>query len=240
MNSILNNIVAIILARGGSKGIPKKNVKKFCGKPLIGWSILQAKKTNEISSIWVSTDDNKIAKIARTYNVNVIKRPRNISRDTSSSEEGWKHAIIEIEQLTNHKIDFVVGIQPTSPIRESKDIKKGIKKIIRTKSDSLFAASPIKDFLIWESCKNSKLKAVNFNPKFKRRRQELKKQVIENGSFYIFNPKILEKHNNVLSGKITFQIMEFWKTFEIDEAGDIEFCELIMKNYLPNMNHIFK
>ena len=107
MNSILNNIVAIILARGGSKGIPKKNVKKFCGKPLIGWSILQAKKTNEISSIWVSTDDNKIAKIARTYNVNVIKRPRNISRDTSSSEEGWKHAIKEIINMVNNQLVLI-------------------------------------------------------------------------------------------------------------------------------------
>tara|TARA_Y100000590_G_scaffold467955_1_gene648745 strand:- start:861 stop:1583 length:723 start_codon:yes stop_codon:yes gene_type:complete len=240
MNSLLKNIVAIILARGGSKGIPKKNIKKFCGKPLIGWSILQAKNIDQISSIWVSTDDNQIAKIARSYSVNVIKRPKNISKDTSSSEQGWKHAIKEIEQLTNDKIDLVVGIQPTSPIRESVDIKKGIQKIIRKKADSLFAASPIKDFLIWESSKNSILKPVNFNPKLKRHRQELKKQIIENGSFYIFKPKILQKYKNVLSGKVTYQIMEFWKTFEIDEKNDIEFCELIMKKYLPNVIRNFK
>lgn len=240
MIPLMRNIVGIILARGGSKGIPKKNIKKFCGKPLIEWSILQAKEVKEISSVWVSTDNDQIAKIAKSCNVKIIKRPRNISLDNSSSEQGWKHAIKEIEKETGNKIDFVVGIQPTSPIREPEDIKKGIQKIIRTKSDSLFAASPIKDFLIWENSKNSILKPLNFNPKLKRRRQELEKQVIENGSFYIFKPKILEKFKNVLSGSITYQIMNFWKTFEIDEVEDIEFCELIMKNYLFDLIKKFK
>tara|TARA_B110000014_G_C20091160_1_gene571276 strand:+ start:12 stop:713 length:702 start_codon:yes stop_codon:yes gene_type:complete len=225
-----NNLV-IILARGGSKGIPGKNLKKFCGKPLIAWTIEQAKKARNVSSIWLSSDDEKILNVGRKYGTNIIKRPKSLCRDFSTAEDGYSHAINEI-QKKNKKIDLVIGLQATSPIRESSDIENAIKKFHRLKLDSMISASPIGDFFIWEKNKKQGWKSVNYDYKNRPRRQEFPEQYEENGSFYMFRPEILKKYSNRLGGKIGIAEMEYWKHFEIDEPNDIYLCEVIMKNFL--------
>ena len=119
----MKSIVAIIPARGGSKGIPGKNIKEICGKPLIAWSIIQAQESNIIESVWVSSDSDEILSVAERYGARKIKRPENISTDDATSESAWIHAIEQIEKI-NRKIDLVLGLQATSPIRSPKDIKK--------------------------------------------------------------------------------------------------------------------
>jgi len=223
------NIVAIILARGGSKGIPKKNIINFCGKPLINWSIDQAKNSKYISSVWVSSDNNEILEIVKKQKVEIIKRPKKISTDTSSSEIGWIHAINEIEK--NQKIDLVVGLQTTSPIRESKDLDNAIKKFNKNKADTMFSCTRLDDFFIWEK-KKLKYSSLNYDYKNRKRRQDVKKQFLENGSFYIFKPEIIKKIKNRLGGKIEIIEQEFWKSFEIDSIENLKFSEIIMKNYL--------
>ena len=229
----MNNIVAVILARGGSKAIPKKNLVNFCGKPLLAWSIEQAKKVKEISSIWVSSDNNDILNLAKKYNVNPIHRPKYLSKDSSNSVSGWLHALKQIEK--KNKVDLLVSLQPTSPVRESVDISKAIKKFKKVNCDSMFSASILGDFLIWKKNKNDKFQSVNFNHKKRLRRQISQKQFIENGSFYIIKPDILKKYHSPLAGKISISIMQFWKSFEIDDYDDIEFSEIIMKHYLLNI-----
>ena len=226
----MKNTVAIILARGGSKGIPKKNIIDFCGKPLLAWSIIQAINVKEISKVWVSSDNDEFLKIARKYGAGTIKRPKHIATSTSSPVLGWLHAIQHIEKIGKN-VDGVVALQPTSPVRESLDISKGIKKFYRSKYDSIFSASEIGDFFIWQKI-NGRYKSVNYNYHHRPRRQEFPKQYVENGSFYIFKPQIIKKIKNQLGGKIGITTMEFWKIFEIDSVEDKIFCELIMKNYL--------
>ena len=97
----MKNTVAIILARGGSKGIPKKNIIDFCGKPLLAWSIIQAINVKEISKVWVSSDNDEFLKIARKYGAGTIKRPKHIATSTSSPVLGWLHAIQHIEKIGN-------------------------------------------------------------------------------------------------------------------------------------------
>ncbi len=223
------NIVAIILARGGSKGIPKKNIINFCGKPLINWSINQAKNSKYISSVWVSSDSNEILEIVKKQKVGIIKRPKKISADKSSSEIGWIHAINEIEK--KQQIDLVVGLQTTSPIRETKDLDEAIKKFKKNNADSMFSCSKLDDFFIWEKRK-SNYSSLNYNYKNRKRRQDVKKQYLENGSFYIFKPEIIKKMKNRLGGKIEIIEQEFWKSFEIDSIKSLKFCEILMKNYL--------
>jgi len=226
----MKNVVCIILARGGSKTIPKKNLINFCGKPLIIWSIEQAKNACNVSSIWVSSDDDKILKLAKKNGANIIKRPRLLSTSKSNSVTGWIHAVNHIEK--NKKlIDAVIALQATSPVRESKDIEKGIKIFFEKKLDSLFSAAIIGDFFIWER-KNSKYRSINYNYKKRPRRQEFPDQYVENGSFYMFTPNLIKKNKNPIGGKIGISLMEFWKSFEIDDKDDIEFCSTIMKHYL--------
>lgn len=227
----MKNIVAIILARGGSKTIPKKNIKNFCGKPLVAWSILQAKKAHGISSVWVSSDSKEILHISEKYNASIILRPKKFSTSTSTSVSGWIHAINEIEK-TGRKIDVVIGLQATSPVRESSDIEKGIRKFNKSNYDSMFSAGIIGDFYIWGRKSNGKYHSINYNFQKRPRRQEFSDQYVENGSFYIFKPYFIKKFKNQLSGKIGITLMEFWKSFEIDNNKDLEFCEIIMKHYL--------
>mgnify|MGYP004003320299 CR=1 FL=1 len=220
----------VILARGGSKGIPNKNIKKFCGKPLLVWSLIVAKNIKNGSDVWVSSDNKKILKIAEKFGVKIIKRPKKLASDKATSVSGYKHAINEI-QKNGVKVDAIIALQPTSPIRTSNDIDIAIKKFKNKNYDSIFSASEFSDSFLWEENKNKKIIGINHNYKIRKRRQEINKKYLENGSFYIFKPKLLNK-DTIFGGKIGFSLMPFWKSFEIDEIDDWKFCSIIMKEYL--------
>jgi|TARA_B100000953_G_scaffold272712_1_gene244356 N-acylneuraminate cytidylyltransferase len=224
------NNVAIILARGGSKTIPKKNIKNFCGKPLIAWSIEQAKNTKNIKNVWVSSDDKKILSISKKFGAKTILRPKSLSKNTSTSVSGWIHAINEIEKMDD-KIDTVIALQPTSPIREVSDLENSIQKFTRNNFDSMFSASKIGDFYIWRK-KGKSYSSINYDFHNRPRRQDFEEQYVENGSFYIFKPNTIRKFQNQLGGKIGISLMDFWKSFEIDDSEDLKFLKILMNNYL--------
>ena len=121
---LTTNIVAIIPARGGSKGILNKNIIDFCGKPLIAWTIEQCLYSKYISDVWVTSDSQEILNIAEKYGAKTIKRPDSISGDLASSEAAWMHAIEIIQR--DSKIDLVFAPQVTSPLREIQDIDNAI------------------------------------------------------------------------------------------------------------------
>lgn len=218
------HIITIIPARGGSKSIPKKNIINFMGKPLLAWSIEDAKGSSFVDEVYVSTDDKDIAKVSELYGAQVIWRPEEIAGDFSPSEEALAHAMREIEKKDSKKIDYVVFLQATSPLREVEDVDNAIRKIIAEDADSLFSAAGIGDFFIWKK-KGDALESLNYDYKNRKRRQDFGEQFLENGSLYIFKPEILFGHNNRLGGKIVISEMEFWKSFEIDEIDDLEFCQ---------------
>lgn len=220
------NIVAIIPARGGSKSIPMKNIMDFCGKPLIAWSIEQAGGSKYIHDVYVSTDDEEIARVSRQYGAKIILRPQELATDTSSSEEAMVHAISELEK--NGAIDIVVFLQATSPLREAGDLDKAIEDFFAKKADSLFSATILEDFCIWGK-EGDSLTSITFDYKNRGRRQERKPCYLENGSIYIFKPEIIKHYNNRLGGNITFYAMPLWKSYEIDNIEDLETCEYYMQ-----------
>lgn len=222
------NIITIIPARGGSKGIPGKNIIDFCGKPLLAWSVLQAKGSKYVNEVYVSTDSAEIARVAIEYGAKVIDRPAEISGDTATSESALLHTVDKIEADGN-KVDYVVFLQATSPIRETKDIDNAIETIIKEKADSLFSAVDIGDFYIWKK-DGDKLESINYDYKNRKRRQDYGGQYGENGSIYMFTPEVLRRYSNRFGEKIAISLMEEWKTSEIDDPEDIDFCALIFKN----------
>lgn len=228
---MLENAVAIIPARGGSKGIPHKNIADFCGKPLLAWSIEQAKAAKGISSVWVSSDDDAILRVALDYGARTIRRPQSISGDTATSESAWLHAIEEIEK-SGEPIDCVVAMQATSPLREVLDLERGMMDFESQGCDSLFSCAVLEDFYIWNRLPDGRLASLNYDYLNRKRRQDVQEQYVENGSFYLFKPKILKTLNNRLGGKIGTSKMEFWKSFEIDSIESLEICEVLMKHYL--------
>ena len=221
------NIVCIIPARGNSKEIIDKNIINFCGKPLIAWSIEQALASNHITNVYVSSDSDKILNVSIKYGAKEIKRPDILAQDESSSEEALVHAINEIEQSDSNKIDLVVFLQGTSPLRSLGDIDGAINLFIKNNLDSLFSACDLKDLMVWKNV-DSELTSINYDYKNRERRQDMQKQYGENGSIYLFKPEIIRESMNRLGGKIGTYIMDAWKIHEIDNKEDIGICEYFM------------
>jgi len=228
-----NKIIAIIPARGGSKGIPDKNIIDFCGKPLLAWSILQARECLNIHAVYVSSDSPKILEVAEEYGAIGLKRPKKLATDTATSDSVLLHALDEIKKNID-KIDFLVFLQATSPLRESKDIDAAIKKIMDTQADSLFSMALLDDFCLWKH-EAGCLKGFSFDPFNRGMRQDREPLFLENGSIYVLRPEVLEKNNNRLGGKIEMYEMPYWKSYEIDDLKDIEICSYYFeKHILPN------
>ena len=212
-----NNFVAIILARGGSKGIKNKNLAKVNNKPLLYWSIQSCKNSKKLHSYWVSSDSKKILNFALKNKAKAILRPKKFSTDKTLSESAWIHAVKELEKK-QIKFDCVVGIQPTSPIREKRAIDKAINLFQSKKYDSMFSAYESHIF-IWKK-KNNKI-LPNYNIFNRPMRQKIGKQYVENGSIYIFDKNKFLKIKNRLFGKIGLYIMKKYHSFEVDNLDDI-------------------
>lgn len=216
------NIVAIIPARGCSKSIPKKNIKLLAGKPLIAYSIEQAKNSKLINKVVVSTDDDEIAEVAEKYGAEVIKRPDELATDTAPTEPVLQHAVKELEKQ-GYKADLIVLLQPTSPLREKDDIDDAIKTLQEKNADSLLSVCPNHLFL-WKEDGIS----INYDYKKRPRRQDME-QYAENGSIYVTKTNILMKENNRLGGKIALHIMKPENSLEIDDEFDFWLIEQMMR-----------
>jgi CMP-N,N'-diacetyllegionaminic acid synthase len=220
-------ILCIIPARGGSKGIPKKNIIQFANKSLIGHSISQALNSKYITDVIVSSDCDEILNVSKTYGAKTLKRPDDISTDTSTSESALLHTIQSLED----DYEYIVFLQATSPLRTTRDIDNCIRTMIDEDLDSVFSASILEDMLIWKLDGND-LKSVNYDYENRKRRQDSEKQFVENGSIYVFKKDGFILNNNRLFGKIGLSLMESWKMFEIDSMEDLELCEIIFENKL--------
>lgn len=223
--------VAIIPARGGSKGIPGKNILKIAGKPLIAWSIEHALNAKCVDSVWVSSDSKEILEIAKAYGAKPILRPDYLSRDEATSESAWLHAVDYIEEHQNAEIDAVIAMQATSPIRGDDDLDSALKKFRYENLDSLLSVTIVEDHFQWRMGKKGPQSVKGYDFKNRKRRQDLEVTFLENGSFYIFTPKVLRTTKNRLGGKIGFFQQKKHKMFQIDEPDDVLLCEAILNSY---------
>lgn len=222
-------ILALIPARGGSKGIKNKNIKLFNGKPLIEWTIRSALNSKLIDKIVVSSDSNKILNISKKLGADVILRPKNISGDKATTESVIKHCVKYFKNF----YQTIVLLSPTSPLRKKNDIDKAIKFFYKKKLDSCFSGSKLNDFLIWNYNRvNKKYKSINYDFKKRGNRQSRQLDYVENGSIYVLKPYLLAKKNNRIAGKFDIYNMNFWQCFEIDEKDDWKLLETIHKAYI--------
>jgi len=223
----MQKIFAIIPARGGSKRLPRKNLMPFAGKPLSVHSIEQANKSSLVSRVIVSTEDNDIADVSLKYGAEIIMRPDELSRDTSSSEDALLHVLDNIEESSQEVPDLVVFLQCTSPLRNNDDIDRAIMSLIGNDADSLFSACRF-DKYIWHEL-DGELQSINYNYNNRWREQDFPVQYQENGSIYVFKSWILRKFNNRLGGKIVIYEMDCLNSFQIDTLQDFRLCEFIYK-----------
>jgi N-acylneuraminate cytidylyltransferase len=221
--------LAVIAARGGSKGIPHKNLLDLCGKPLIAWTVEQARAARGVDVVAVSSDSDNILAAAEAAGAVGVRRPDDISGDLASSESAWLHALDAIDERLG-RFERIVALQATSPIREPGDIENALSTFDRDHLDSLLSVCEVEDYFNWRIGANGP-EPINYDYRNRRMRQQIEKRYLENGSFYVLVPSLLREQNNRLGGKIGFHVMERHKMFQIDRPEDVKLCAAIMRSY---------
>ena len=209
--------ISLILARGGSKGVPQKNIKELNGAPLISYTI-EASLNSSVDETWVSTDCQDIRDIALEHGASVIKRPDKFATCNSKNEDALLHF------AEGRDFDLLVSIQPTSPLLLSEDINEGLK-LISKDCDSVFSATKEHWVPRW-TLDNQPL---NWDIHNRPMRQNMPETYIENGAFWITSKKQLLKSKLRYSGKIKPYPMPLLRSFQIDTLEDFDLIHTIMR-----------
>ena len=210
---------AIILARGGSKGIPNKNIRLVKSKPLIQYTIDAA--TSVVDEVFVSTNDEHISEISSLLGASIIHRPDKYATDTASSESALVHAVLQ-EQVK--KYETIVFIQPTSPLVTSEDIRRGVEMQKWSRYDSVFSGYKEHWVPRWSKTGHT----IDWNMEKRPRRQDKEEVFVENGAFYITSRRRLIDSGLRYSGNIGICEMPMSRSFQIDTFDDLELVEKML------------
>ncbi|SJZ43945.1 acylneuraminate cytidylyltransferase family protein [Selenihalanaerobacter shriftii] len=227
-----NQILAIILARGGSKGIPKKNIKELNGKPLIAYTIESAKQSRYIDCLVLSTDDEEIAEVGKQYGAEVpFIRPDELATDTAKSEDAIIHALNWLRDNEEYLPDYIMLLQPTSPLRAVEDINRSIEKLTASKADSLISICKTDKSPYWMKTINDEgyLEPVISEKKHYNRRQDLPDTYQLNGAIYIAKVEMFLKYKSFFTDKIVPYIMPRERSIDIDDVIDWKLIQLLLE-----------
>jgi CMP-N,N'-diacetyllegionaminic acid synthase len=219
------NILTLILARGGSKSVPRKNIKLICGKPLIAHTISLAKKVHYFKDIFVSSDDLEILKIAKDYGADTILRPKELALDNSSSVSAIIDAIEQL-LLQNKKYEIVVLLEPTSPLRKVETIIKSVEFFLNNNYTSLISVT--EDFsTFWQ---NNLSKPQKLFPSQGFRRQDRVPLYKEVGVIYISKISHIVQNRSFLSNDLYLNVTDSIESHDINTELDFTLAEILMRN----------
>jgi len=220
--------LCVIPARGGSKRIPKKNIKSFCGKPLIAYSIETAKRSKLFEEIVVSTDSEEIAEVSQKYGAKILWRPKELADDYAGSDEVFEHAINELNKENKYK--FACMIYPTAPFLRVEYLKKGFEELKNSDACFSFAATSF-EYPIFRAFEIVNDRCKMFWPEnYYKRSQDLKEAYHDAGQFYW--KKLNCKSNDVFFGKDSIPIIiPRYLVQDIDTMEDFIRAEMMYKAY---------
>lgn len=221
-------ILAVIPARGGSKGIPKKNIKELAGKPLIAWTIDAASKSKYIDKCVVSTDDFEIQSVVERYGGEVLVRPDELARDDSPSIVAILHAVDN-----NPNFDFVVMLQPTSPLRTEKDIDGCIEECFKNNEECCVSVTEAEISPYWMYRLDGENRLEPILPINKDRwyqRQKLPAVYQLNGAVYVASVKYAREHFAMVDSGARAYVMPAERSYDIDNMIDFMLVEYILNN----------
>lgn len=232
------NILGLIPARGGSKGLPRKNIKPLLGKPLIAWTIEQALTSKYIDMVVVSTDDKEIAEISKKYGAAVpFIRPKELAEDNAKGIDVVLHAIDWLKENDKRKqYDLVMLLQPTSPLRTTEGIDKAIEFLFLKEAKAIVSVCEVDHHPLWantlpeDGCMKDFIRREVTN----KNRQELPVFYRLNGTIYLAYCDYIKQCKSFM-GKETFAyIMPTERSIDIDSKTDLKLAEIIMKNDVSN------
>ena len=225
-------ILAVIPARGGSKRVPGKNVRKLGNKPLINWTIDSALNTPELSAIVVSTDDTQIAEIAQSAGATVPwLRPIKLATDEANSVDVAIHAL-DWYEAENGKVDGILLLQPTSPFRTTVTIQKAISLFKNHKGSSIIGVSPVQNHHLYTLEKYGEFLVQYQQQRFLRNRSHNKSQIFAvNGAIYLVSPQEIRSNNSFLSSYLLPVIVESpIEALDIDTEEDFKIAEMFLSH----------
>lgn len=233
-----HKILGIITARGGSKGIPGKNIKEFAGKPLIVYTIEAAQKSGIFDRVILSTDDEKIAQVAKQYGCEVpFMRPAELATDTTPGAPVIAHAITWLRDNENYQADYVMILQPTAPLRTAQHIQEAVMLFETSGADSVVSIAEIPQHFHprWQFTidDNNRMAIFTGEPfaEIVRRRQDLPKTYTRNGAIYLFKTGLLSDSSelNFYGNHVIGYIMKLEESVNIDTMEDWKEAERILK-----------
>lgn len=226
-------MLAIIPARSGSKGIPRKNITLVAGKPLIAYTILTALKTGHLERVIVSTDSPKIASIARSFGAKVpFLRPASLAKDETPGILPILHALHWLEENEGYRPCYVICLQPTSPLRAVEDIENVIRIAEAKKAESLISVSPAKDHPYWMKKMDRKGRLRDFIALNRPipRRQVLPRIYALNGAIYLARREVLLNRRTWYTKRTYAYVMPCERSLDIDTPWDLHLADLILRN----------
>lgn len=232
------SLTAFIFARGGSKGLPGKNIRPFAGKPLIAWSIEQALALGRITRVIVSTDSPEIAAIARNYGAETpFLRPKELAEDRTPELLAWKHALDFLYQTEGRRPDPFISVPATSPLRQPEDIEACVNEYERSGADVVLTVSPAHRspwFNMVTRNQAGSFRLVNDNGHGERvtRRQDAPEVYDVTTVAYAARPDYVLAHTDLFAGSVSAAIVPAERTIDIDTPLDFEIAELLMKKRL--------
>jgi len=230
-------ILGLIPARGGSKGLPNKNIKLLLGKPLIAWTIEQAKRSKYLDSVIVNTDDEQIAKVSKEYGAEIpFMRPKELAQDTSKIIDAIFHALDTLEKM-GKCYDYMSLLEPTSPLRNDEDIDNSIKKLIDADAsvNSLISVGKIaleNPLYAKKIAKEGNVESYGETKTASSLRQEIPDAYFPYGVMYMSKVEAIRKYKMVYPEKILAYEIERWQNYEINDIYDFLCVETILKKRL--------
>lgn len=226
-------MIAIIPARGGSKGLPGKNIKELCGKPLIAHTIEAALNAKGIDRVIVTTDSEEIAVVAQRYGAEVpFMRPAELAGDTSSAIDVYLHAVSFLEKHSGKEIEQFMVLLPTTPLRNAGHIESALKRFADTKAETLISMKEADVPISWYYAMNEEGRVKNLGINAENavaNRQVNEKHYIPNGAIYILNKKLLHEKRTYYCENTVAYLMDAEDSIDIDHALDFKIAELLLK-----------
>ncbi len=231
-------ILAIIPARGGSKGLPGKNIKLLHGKPLIAWTIEEALKSRYLDEVVVSTENKKIAAISRKYGAEVpFSRPKRLATSLARMIDVLLHTM-KFFKNNNEHYDLVILLQATSPLRGYEDIDASIELLVKKKARAVISVCESEQHPWWSIMltRNGRIKDFNKNGIMNKNRQELPSYYRINGALYIAHIEYIKREKRFI-GKTTYAyVMPRERSVDIDTEFDFKLAEFLMTSVKKNKN----
>ena len=219
-----HEVLAVIPARGGSKGIPRKNVRIVGGKPLIAHAIGAVLAARNVTRVVVSTDDDEIASVSQGFGAGIVRRPQALATDTASSEQALLHALDFLQREENYRPDIVLLVQCTSPLTTPMDIDGTVEALLAQDADCSLAVAPFHYFL-WSRDAAGKSVAINHDHTRRLMRQQRRPEFVETGAVYAMRVAGFQETRHRFFGNIALHETPAENCLEIDDPVDLELAE---------------